>query len=71
MLSYAEHGKFRAQTQVSQRNKRRFAGFPAAGPPPSPALVVPRVQWITGLAGAQWSAYACTANSEQNPNQLQ
>jgi threonine aldolase len=67
MLSYAEHGKFQAQTQVLQRNKRRFASFPAAGRRQVSRLWLPPTQWITGLAGAQWSAYACPANSEQNP----
>jgi threonine aldolase len=58
MLSYAEHGKFRAETQVAMHNRKAcehaFTGRSLSGASPTMAAN----EWTTGLAAAQWAAYA-------------
>jgi hypothetical protein len=56
MLSYTEHGKFRALTQVATHNFEAAAALSGRSPLPRWSHAMPAAKWITGLAGEQWAA---------------
>jgi hypothetical protein len=69
MLSYAEHGKFRALLQAPRPVGRPVLAKMAAVvlDPGTGFCNVPLFKWIMGCAGAQWRTAAPSPQYQQKP----